>query len=62
MKNQILYTIILVVAGACLGFFGLVYWNFSARISQAQQVEEQATVKLQASEDILNSIFSANSN
>jgi len=58
MKNQIIYTIVLVVVGACLGFFGLVYWNFSARISQAQTIENQAGGKLQAVDEFLQKAFS----
>lgn len=53
MKYNFWTISILIIAGACLGFFGLVYWNLAATIKQAEAGEAQISERLTAIEKFL---------
>ena len=53
MKYNFWTILMLVIAGACLGFFGLVYWNLDATIKQAEAGEMKISKRLSDIEKFL---------
>jgi hypothetical protein len=53
MKYNFWNILFLVIGGACLGFFGLVYWNLCSTLRQAELAQVQAGERINAIEKFL---------
>lgn len=53
MKYNLFNVLSLIIGGACLGFFGLVYWNLCSTLKQAELSQLQASERLSAIEKFL---------
>lgn len=53
MKYNVWNFLFLIIGGACLGFFALVYWNLCSTLKQAELAQIQAGERITAIEQFL---------